>query len=88
MQTCYVLFAIFIIPQALAQNFATLLVSRVLAGAFGGTVQNAADGIVANVFLHHHERALPLTLYTLALLMGVTMGPVLGALFEPLGWRW
>ncbi|UKZ77988.1 hypothetical protein TrVFT333_005722 [Trichoderma virens FT-333] len=86
--TCYVLFTIFIIPQALAQNFATLLVSRVLAGAFGGTIQNAADGIIANVFLHHHERALPLTLYILALLTGVTMGPVLGAVFEHLNWRW
>jgi MFS family permease len=88
MQTCYVLFTIFIIPQALAQNFATLLVSRVLAGAFGGTVQNAADGIIANVFLHHRERALPLTLYILSLLTGVTMGPVLGAVVEYLNWRW
>ncbi|PNP52483.1 hypothetical protein THARTR1_06951 [Trichoderma harzianum] len=85
---CYVLFTIFIIPQALAQNFATLVASRILAGAFGGTVQNAADGIIANVFRHHHERALPLTIYILALLMGVTMGPVLGAGFEPLNWRW
>ncbi|KAJ4859867.1 major facilitator superfamily domain-containing protein [Trichoderma breve] len=85
---CYVLFTIFVIPQALAQNFATLVVSRVFAGAFGGTVQNAADGIIANVFRHHHERALPLTIYILALLMGVTMGPVLGAVFEPLNWRW
>lgn len=87
-QACYVLFTIFIIPQALAQNFATLVVSRVFAGAFGGTVQNAADGIIANVFRHHQERALPLIIYILALLMGVTMGPVLGAVFEPLNWRW
>ena len=60
----------------------------VFAGAFGGTVQNAADGIIANLFAHHRERALPITLYILALLMGVTLGPVLGAVSGPLDWQW
>ncbi|KAE8167414.1 MFS multidrug transporter [Aspergillus tamarii] len=84
----YGLFTIFLIPQALAQNFATLVVCRAIAGAFGGTLQNCADGIASNLFLHHRERVFPLTLYTFTLLFGVTMGPVLGAIAEPLGWRW
>ncbi|PON21921.1 hypothetical protein TGAM01_v209177 [Trichoderma gamsii] len=86
--TYFILFCIFLIPQALAENFATLVVCRVFAGIFGGTVQNAADGIAANMFPSHSERALPLTVYVLSLLLGVTMGPVLGAVEEPLGWRW
>ncbi|KAJ3497384.1 hypothetical protein NLG97_g1943 [Lecanicillium saksenae] len=86
--TCYVLFTIFLIPQALAKNFATLIVCRVIAGAVGGTLQNAADGIAANLFLHNHERVLPLTAYVFAMVFGVTMGPVLGAVVEPLNWRW
>ncbi|KAJ4151103.1 hypothetical protein LMH87_011820 [Akanthomyces muscarius] len=86
--TCYIIFTIFLIPQALAQNFATLVVCRAIAGAVGGTLQNAADGIAANLFLHNHERVLPLTGYVFSLVFGVTMGPVLGAVVEPLNWRW
>ncbi|THD00114.1 hypothetical protein EYZ11_000439 [Aspergillus tanneri] len=84
----YILFTIFVIPQALAPNFATLVVCRAIAGAFGGTLQNCADGLASNMFLHHKDRVFPLTLYTFTLLFGVTMGPVLGAAVEPLGWRW
>ncbi|KAH8131248.1 hypothetical protein ACSS6W_005905 [Trichoderma asperelloides] len=86
--TYFILFCIFLIPQALAENFTTLVVCRVFAGVFGGTLQNAADGIAANMFPFHSERALPLTVYVISLLLGVTMGPVLGAIGEPLGWRW
>ncbi|OAQ95662.1 hypothetical protein LLEC1_05789 [Akanthomyces lecanii] len=64
--TCYMLFTVFLIPQALAQNFATLVVCRAMAGA----------------------RVLPLTGYVFSLVSGVTMGPVLGAVVEPLSWRW
>ncbi|KAL4892837.1 MFS multidrug transporter [Aspergillus ambiguus] len=84
----YILFTVFLIPQALAQNFATLVVCRAIAGALGGTLQNCADGLASNLFLCHRQRVLPLTLYTFTLLFGVTMGPVLGAAVDPLGWRW
>ncbi|KAJ6779602.1 hypothetical protein PWT90_08384 [Aphanocladium album] len=73
---------------ALAKNFATLIVCRVIAGAVGGTLQNAADGIAANLFFHNHERVLPLTAYVFAMVFGVTIGPVFGAVVEPLNWRW
>ena len=84
----YALFTIFLIPQAVAQNFATLVVCRTLAGAAGGTLQNAADGVAANLWRTAQERVFPLTLYVFALVFGVTMGPVLGAVVEPLSWRW
>lgn len=87
-QIAYAVFLIFIIPQALAQNFATLVVCRAIGGAAGGTLQNAADGVAANMFRTCQERVLPITLYVFALVFGVTMGPVLGAVVEPLGWRW
>ena len=87
-QTAYIIFTIFIIPQALAKNFTTLVVCRVIAGAAGGTLQNAADGIAANMFQHHQQRVQPLTGYVFSLLFGVTMGPVFGAILQPLSWRW
>lgn len=84
----YGLFTIFLVPQAVAQNFATVVVCRAIAGAAGGTLQNAADGVAANLFRTCQERVLPITLYVFTLVSGVTMGPVLGAVVEPLGWRW
>lgn len=65
-----------------------MIVCRVISGAVGGTVQNAADGIAANLFALHRQRVLPLTLYVFSLLLGVALGPVLGAVVEPLSWRW
>jgi MFS family permease len=75
-------------PQAIAKNFTTLIVCRVVAGAAGGTLQNAADGVAANLFKTSKERTLPLTLYIFSLLFGVTMGPVQGAVPKTLSWRW
>ena len=87
-QIGYALFTIFLIPQALAQNFATVIVCRVIAGATGGTLQNAADGVAANLWRTSQERVAPVTLYAFCLVLGVTLGPILGAVVEPLGWRW
>lgn len=77
-----------IIPQAVAPNFATLLVSRAIAGAFGGILQNAMETFVADIWLTHEERNVPITLFTLVLLAGVTLGPALGAVVKVLSWRW
>ncbi|EGX90198.1 multidrug transporter [Cordyceps militaris CM01] len=85
---CYVLFTVLLIPQALAPNFATLVGCRAVAGAAAGTLQNAADGIAANLWPDPRARVLPLTGYVFCLVFGVTMGPVLGAVCEPLNWRW
>ena len=68
----YAVLIIFIIPQALAKNFATLIISRTFAGAFGGTVQNAAEGVAANLFKTSQERLTALTVYIFTLLAGVT----------------
>ena len=69
-------------------NFATLIVTRFFAGAFGGTIQNAAEGIAANLFKTSGERLSALSIYILALLVGVTLGPVQGAIVGGLSWRW
>jgi MFS family permease len=87
-QAAYTLFTIFLIPQAVAQNFATLVICRAIAGGAGGTLQSAADGVAANVFRTCQERVVPVTLYEFSVVLGVTMGPVLGAVVKPLGWRW
>ena len=88
-QMIYVIFFIFVIPQALAQNFATLIVCRFIAGCCGGVLQSAMDGIIADIWSGATERSLPVTCYVFSLLAGVSFGPVLGgAVIRSLYWRW
>lgn len=86
----YVLFTIFVVMQAVAPNFATLIVARVFAGAFGGVLQNSVDGIAADLWKDDVDRrAVSLSVYIFALLGGITIGPVVGgAIIKTLDWRW
>lgn len=85
----YITFFAFVIPQAVAPNFATLIVCRFFAGCCGGVIQDVMDGIIADVWDGPVERSLPVTLYVLSLLVGVSFGPVFGgAVVSSLGWRW
>lgn len=75
-QGCYFLFLIFMIPQAVAQNFATLIVSRFFAGSFGATVQNAVANIAGDLWESDVDRSFAITLFNIAYLGGFTLGPV------------
>ena len=95
---------IFLIPQAVAQNFATLIVSRFFAGAFGATVQNAAANVTGDMWESEVGRSFSITLFCMTYLGGFTLGPVRspdtyeytanfgqvfsGAVLSGLHWRW
>lgn len=76
------------VPQAVASNLATLLITRAIAGALGGILQNAMEMFIADIWFTDDERNLPITIYTLVLVAGVTLGPVYGAIIHDLSWRW
>ncbi|KAL8680966.1 MAG: hypothetical protein Q9186_002866 [Xanthomendoza sp. 1 TL-2023] len=84
----YILFTLMVIPQAVAPNFATLLVTRALAGLFGGILQNAPEQIAADLWPTDKERNLPITFYTFVYVAGVTLGPAVGSIVGALSWRW
>lgn len=85
----YMIFLIFVIPQAVAKNFATFIVCRFFAGCAGGVLQDVMDGIIADIWEGATERSLPVSCYVFALLGGVSIGPVVGgAIVQSLGWRW
>ena len=73
------LFALFILPVALAKNIETILISRFFGGFFGGTMIASAPGSVTDVTDDQH-RALALSFWSL----GTMNGPVLGT-FTPTG---
>ena len=86
---CYILFTAFVIPQAVAPNFPTLIICRFFAGCCGGVLQDVMDGIIADIWADSKQRSLPVTIYVFLLLAGVTPGPVVGGVIvSTLYWRW
>lgn len=86
---CYGVFFVFIIPQAVSRNFATLVVCRFIAGSAAGVLQNGMDGIIADIWDGPVQRSLPVTIYVTCLLAGVSLGPVYGGVIvHNLYWRW
>lgn len=84
----YVIFTIFVIPQAVAQNFATLIVTRAIAGFFGGLLQNAIESFLADTCETDAERNNPVILFIFVYEAGVTLGPAWGSIFTNVSWRW
>ncbi|GKZ23803.1 hypothetical protein AbraIFM66951_005076 [Aspergillus brasiliensis] len=85
----YLLFLCFLVPQAVAQNFATLVVTRFFAGGCVAILANTAAGVVGNLWSTEWSRSIPVSLYILGYMSGSSMGPVIGAaIFHSLGWRW
>ena len=79
---------LFLIPQAVATNFATLIVTRFFAGFFSSILQNGMESVVADMFPDDIERSLPLALFILVYEAGYTLGPAYAACFPAEDWRW
>ena len=88
LQITYALFFLFVIPQAVARSFATVIVTRVFTGVFGGVLMNCLACFVADMWLTDVERDLYITLFILIYVAGVTIGPTFGAIVAVLEWRW
>jgi MFS family permease len=85
----YGMFTAFVIPQAVAENFTTLIVCRFVAGCCAGVLQDIMDGIISDIWANAEQRSLPVTIYVFSLLVGVTLGPVIGGgITSTLNWRW
>jgi MFS family permease len=85
----YIVFFAFIIPQALSQNFATLIVTRLFAGGCAAVLSNTAVSVIGNIWEGERARTLPVACFVTAYLVGPSMGPVIGsAIYEVWPWRW
>jgi MFS family permease len=85
----YLLFIIFIAPQAVASNFATLIATRIFSGACAGVLENITGGIISDIWADEHSRSFPMAVYIWGLLAGVSFGPVFGgAIASVASWRW
>jgi MFS family permease len=86
----YVVFLLFIIPQALARNFATLVVTRFFSGGCVALIANSCASIIPDLWRDERGRSLPVSIYIFFYIAGSTLGPPLFAgVVQNIGdWRW
>ena len=83
------LFCIFQIPVAVAQNLETIFICRFLAGLFGSAPLAIVSGMFVD-FLEPIERGIATSVYAATLFCGPAAGPIVGSYITAsyLGWRW
>ncbi|KAL4781984.1 MFS multidrug transporter [Aspergillus varians] len=80
--------AVFQIPQALARNPETIIVSRFLQGTLGSGALAVGSGMLAEVW-GIHARAIAIGLSATAMNLGSSVGPIAGSfILDRYGWRW
>lgn len=86
----YVFFLLMIIPQAFAQNFATLVVTRFFSGGCVTLLANIISSIIPDLWTGDSARSLPVSVYVLLYLVGATLAPPMFAgVMQHIGdWRW
>ncbi|ESK91681.1 mfs polyamine transporter [Moniliophthora roreri MCA 2997] len=79
---------IFTLPSALAQNPATLVVGRQLAGIAASAPMCNVGGSIADIW-SVEERGIPMAVFSFTIFMGPCIGPLVGGwIGERAGWRW
>ncbi|KAK2929929.1 Major facilitator superfamily [Fusarium oxysporum f. sp. vasinfectum] len=84
----WTLYVIFIIPQAVAQNIETVIVSRFLDGFAGSAFLAVSGGTVGDLFTANELQA-PMLMFSLAPFVGPSIGPLIGGFINyNTDWRW
>ncbi|KAH9825505.1 Fungal trichothecene efflux pump (TRI12), partial [Teratosphaeria destructans] len=82
------LFVVWVIPCAVADDMATILVSRFCAAFCASALISNAPGSLNDITEDHH-RALAFSIWSIGPMNGPAIGPVVGGfVFQYLGWRW
>lgn len=85
----WTMYTIWIIPQAVAPNMATMLVSRFLNGFSGSTFLAVSGGTVSDLFARE-ELQWPMAIFSVSPFIGPCIGPLIGGFINhntPV-WRW
>ncbi|KAL4904077.1 hypothetical protein BDW74DRAFT_179168 [Aspergillus multicolor] len=80
--------ALFQIPQSLATNAQTIIISRFLQGMLGSGVLAVGSGMLAEVW-PIHTRAIAVGASATSMNLGSSVGPIVGSyILDRYGWRW
>ncbi|KAK8024482.1 MFS general substrate transporter [Apiospora rasikravindrae] len=81
-------FLIWLVPEAVAKNIATMLVGRFLCGVSGSAFLAVAGGTAGDLFSREQLTA-PMVVFTATGFVGPSVGPVIGGFInEFASWRW
>ncbi|KAM5360478.1 hypothetical protein ACJZ2D_013707 [Fusarium nematophilum] len=82
------MYVIWIIPQAVAKNMATMLVGRFLDGFSGSAFLAVSGGTVGDLFAIQELQA-PMLMFSIAPFIGPSIGPLIGGFINyNTDWRW
>lgn len=82
------MYFIWLIPCAVANNIATMLVVRFFDGLAGSAFLSVAGGTVGDMF-YKHQLSAPMMIYTASPFAGPELGPVVGGFINQYtNWRW
>ncbi|EME47902.1 hypothetical protein DOTSEDRAFT_69738 [Dothistroma septosporum NZE10] len=86
----YFFFLMMMIPQAVAKNFATLVITRFFSGGCVALLANTISSIIPDLWDSEKERSLPVSIYIVLYVGGSTAGPVIfaGMVEATNNWRW
>jgi multidrug resistance protein len=84
----FVLFVIWLVPCAVAQNIQTILVARFFDGVAGSAFLSVAGGTVGDMFSREELQA-PMMIFTASPFIGPPIGPLIGNFINQFAnWRW
>ncbi|KAM5429352.1 hypothetical protein McanMca71_002963 [Microsporum canis] len=87
-KVCIVLFLIFSVTCAVANNLSALIVFRLLAGIAGSCPVTLGTGSIADM-VAQEKRAGAMAAYIIGAVLGPSIGPIVGGYLTPTaGWRW
>lgn len=86
--TTFGLFFLFFLPNALAKNIQTVLISRFISGAVGSAGSTMVGGTLSDIW-SPEQRQIPMALFALSALLGTPMG-LIGFTWAggSISWRW
>lgn len=88
-QASYIIFWIFLFPSALAENFATILITRFFGGGASSVVINIVGGTITDIWKGDKERSLPMSIFGMTSVVGIALGPFVGGIIQKyLEWHW
>ncbi|PSS03454.1 major facilitator superfamily domain-containing protein [Coniella lustricola] len=84
----FAVFAIWIIPCAVAKNIETIIIARFFQGLAGSAFLSVSGGTVSDLFTPE-KMAHPMTLFTASPFLGPCVGPLMGGFINSnVNWRW
>ncbi|KAJ9115370.1 hypothetical protein QFC24_006985 [Naganishia onofrii] len=83
-----VIFVVLLLPTALAQNYPSILIPRLLSGISASALVTNSPGTV-NDLVNDKYRALAFSIWAIGPMNGPVVGPIIGGfVYQYLGWRW